>query len=128
MARYVLLAAVIVVVFALGVTTLIRVFWVPEARVVNDLAVDVIITGCADQDKIDAGSPGAVRPLGSCYTFRDPGGYLGCLLFPDDAFTIGKEVTVSSMSAEVPLDDCLHQASYREHSKFDDFWDWVVPG
>jgi len=94
---------------------LITVWGVPKVAIQNDLASDVGFRNCRDWHKISKGKVSGLRPLGPCSVYSVKGhliSYLGCLYFPDEAFTDGEMVRVSSLHPGVSQPDCAGGEDY----------------
>lgn len=114
------IGATTTVVVAVVIFALLGTVWgVPEVRVVNDLNHDVGLRNCKDWQRIRQGTPTTLRPYGPCSVYRVNGdliGYLGCLYFPDSAFTKDEPLLVSKLDERVSQPDCADGESYLKYS------------
>lgn len=93
---------------------------VPSVQVVNDLDVNVGLRNCVDWRAMDARESRSVSPSRPCFVWEVQGSqerYLGCLEFPDEAFTGRMPVLMSSLNKDMSRDDCLGLDRYTEHSR-----------
>ena len=91
---------------------------IPSVTVVNDNSYDVGFRNCRDWHEVDANSITSLSPHSPCSVYRVEGHlitYLGCLRFPDKAFTSGAETAVSELDRSVSQRDCAHESGYFRH-------------
>ncbi len=95
---------------------------VPEVGVVNDTGSPVRLLGCAEMGILDANQSREIRPESPCLVLSRGGSYLGCLDFPDSAFLNEETVAVSSLNAEIAMDDCTRSDDYNRLTWIQRHW------
>jgi hypothetical protein len=122
--------ALVVVLYSLLTTA----WGVPEVRVVNNLEYDVGFRSCKSWRELGRGKATDLRPNGPCSVYRLEGSlqtYLGCLSFPERAFTRDKEVFVGDFDDSLSQEDCARGESYDDYAPASKamhrILDWITP-
>lgn len=91
------------------------VWGIPAVTMQNDLGHDMGLRNCREWHKISSDESAKLRPFQPCSVYRVDGRYityLGCLHFPDDAFTNREPIALSTLDREVLQSDCARGEGY----------------
>ncbi len=92
----------------------------PAVEVLNDGSNDVWIGNCDLDMLLKSGETRTIRPTNACSIFArgkderflwrnaaGPGGYLGCLLLPEQAYHPGNHLLISKTDPNIAQDACV---------------------